>query len=168
MTRALGAAVIAAAGAGAAALFLPVADALVLDVYLLVTGALVLTALVAATIRAAASGPASPFETAGRPRPRATGRPRELARLEDQVALATNMAADVHFRVRPVLREIAVHRLATRHGVVLDRDREQARALLGEEAWELVRPDREPPRDSLGPGIPAERLRAVVDALERL
>lgn len=168
MRRAVGAAAVAAAGAGAAVLFVPVEDALVLDIYLLVAGALLLAALVGATVRAAASGPASAFELARASRPRTAGRPRELARLEDQVTLATKMAADVHFRVRPVLREIAAHRLATRHGVTLDRDREQARVLLGEEAWELVRPDREPPRDSLGPGIAAERLRAVVDALERL
>jgi hypothetical protein len=90
----------------------------------------------------------------------------ELARLEREVALAGGSAFDVHYRLRPVLREVAAGLLAARRGVLLDRDPARARALLGEEAWELVRADREPPRDRHGPGIPPDRLARVVDALE--
>ena len=46
--------------------------------------------------------------------------------------------------LRPIVREIAAARLA-RHGVSLDRQPERARALLGAQTWELVRPDREAP-----------------------
>ena len=39
---------------------------------------------------------------------------------------------------------------------------------FGPEAWELVRPDREPPVDRLGPGVRLADLRAAVHALERI
>ena len=40
--------------------------------------------------------------------------------------------------------------------------------MLGEDAWELLRPDRPEPRDRDAPGIPLRRLRTVVDTLEQL
>ena len=43
---------------------------------------------------------------------------------------------------------------------------EAARAILGEDAWELVRPDRPAPEDRLAKGIPPRELAQVVDALE--
>jgi hypothetical protein len=67
-----------------------------------------------------------------------------------------------------VLREVATHRLATRRGIGLDDDPKEARAILGDEAWELVRADLPPPADRLGPGRPLADLRATVAALERI
>jgi hypothetical protein len=42
------------------------------------------------------------------------------------------------------------------------------RALLGEELWELLRPDRRPPEDRLGPGLPLPQLQAAVERLEAI
>jgi hypothetical protein len=69
--------------------------------------------------------------------------------------------------LRPVLSDIATARLA-RRGVRLSRDHDEARRLLGPEAWELVRPDRPQPPDRRAPGIAPRELEAVLDRLEAL
>ena len=74
----------------------------------------------------------------------------------------------LHMRLRPILREIAAHRLSMRFGVDLDREPERARELIGVEAWELVRPERPPPSDRLAPGPSASHLSKVVEELERI
>jgi hypothetical protein len=67
-----------------------------------------------------------------------------------------------------MLREAATVRLATRQSVDIERRPDQARRLLGDDAWELLRPDLPAPADPHGPGISLGRLRRVVDALERI
>jgi hypothetical protein len=104
-------------------------------------------------------------------RPRVTRRPARrpppaLARIEHEVALAVAGAFDVHYRLVPRLRAVAAGLLSSRRGVSLEASPDRARAMLGEEAWELVRPGRPAPEDRLGPGIPAHELERVVDALE--
>jgi hypothetical protein len=99
---------------------------------------------------------------------RLTQRLPELERTERAVLLAASNAFDVHYRLRPILREIAAQRLATRRGLTLDRETAAARAVVGEETWELVRPDRQPPELRFGPGVAAPELGRVVDALERI
>jgi hypothetical protein len=84
------------------------------------------------------------------------------------VLLATETAFEVHYRLRPILREIAAYRLSSRRGIALDDEVDAARDALGPEAWELVRPDRPAPPDRLGRGRPLAELRAAVDALERI
>src|SRR2546423_845596 len=64
--------------------------------------------------------------------------------------------------------EIAAHRLRTRYGVELDREAVRARELVGAQAWELVRPDRPPPKDRLARGPDADELAVVVDQLEAI
>jgi len=135
-------------GAGIALAF-PLDRPLVVRVYLLVVCALALETLV----RAAAVGPRRARER--RRRSDSRDRPEALVRLEDQVALAVATAADLHFHLRPVLREIAL----ARGGV------DEASA---GDAWELVRPEREPPRDAFARGMSPAQLGRVVDALERL
>jgi hypothetical protein len=101
-------------------------------------------------------------------RPEADERLPQLARIEREVTLATSNAFDVHFRLRPALRETARGLLGARRGVDLDTQPERARELLGEETWELVRPDREPPRNRMAPGVDVAAIRRSVEALERL
>jgi hypothetical protein len=93
-------------------------------------------------------------------------RPAGLRAMERHVDLAVASAADLHSRLCPVLRDIARDRLAGA-GIDLDADPAAAAAALGEETWAIVRPDREAPHDRHAPGISPERLRAVVEALER-
>jgi hypothetical protein len=137
-----------AIGTGIALAF-PLDRALVARVALLVVCALALESLVRA---AAALEPRRSRGALGR-RPERP-RPETLVRLENQVALAAATAADLHYHLRPVLREIAEASGA-------------ADEFSAGEAWELVRPEREPPRDGFARGISLERLGRVVDDLER-
>jgi hypothetical protein len=165
---------LAVLGAGAViviAVFEPGHTSLAVDAYLLFLGALVLYALTRIT-REATAGP-SEFERAVRPprRRRSHDEPYrlpELARVEREVTLAGVGAFDLHFRLRPTLREVAEHRLLSRHGVGLDEEPRRAQELLGGIAWDIVRPDRPVPEDRHAPGLERRQLREVVDALERL
>jgi hypothetical protein len=140
----------------------------VLDGYVLFVGGLLMLGLVSATREASAGEEGSLYERALRRRERPSARPHDLAKLERAVALGASSSFDVHVRVRPVLRQIASHRLAARRGVDLDSGTPEVRAALGEELWELLRPEREPPDDRFGPGLPVPRLRAAVELLERI
>ena len=91
----------------------------------------------------------------------------ELDRIDRLVVLGAANEFDLHYRLRPLLRQVATERLYGQHGVELDRDPERARPLLGDELWELVRPDREVGRRS-GPGLPPADLAGHVARLEQL
>jgi hypothetical protein len=93
--------------------------------------------------------------------------PAQLVRLERMVRWSASSGQDVHNALRPVLLEIAEARLA-RRGLRLDRDAAEARRLLGPAAWELVRPNRPPPRDPAAMGVATPDLEAIVHALEGL
>jgi hypothetical protein len=101
---------------------------------------------------------------AGRPRP---DKIESLERAETLVAVAVASAGDVQWLLRPVLREVAETALHGR-GIDLDADADPARALLGDEVWEIVRADRPRPDDALAPGIAADALDRVLARLEDL
>ena len=136
--------------------------------YLVTVTAVGLAALVSEVERAVPSAPPSAFDRALRrgsaSRPE---RPAGLVELENLLAGRLS-AGDVHFRLRPILREIAAARLRTAKGVDLDVDPEAARRLLGPTAWDLVRPDREPPDDRFAADLDLGTVRLVVEALEAL
>lgn len=146
----------------------PVPRTPVIAGYVVFVGAVLLVELVAATTRADAGSRGSAFERALAPPRARPARPDALARLEDQVLLATTAALDVYVGLRPLLRDVAAQRLRMRHGVDLDGEPARARALLGDEAWELVRPGLDPPHDRFGPGIAPARLARALDAVEAL
>jgi hypothetical protein len=91
-------------------------------------------------------------------------RPSEIVRIEREITLGTSSAGHLHTRLLPLLREAASARL----GIDFDLHPERARAALGDESWELLRPDRPEPRDRSAPGLPMRRVRTVVDLLEQL
>jgi hypothetical protein len=95
-------------------------------------------------------------------------RPPELVRTEREITLGMANAGHLHKRLLPMLREAAAVRLATRQSVEIERRPDQARRLLGDDAWELLRPDLPEPADPHAPGISLGRLRRIVDALERI
>jgi hypothetical protein len=156
------------AAAGVALLFAPGRGGLVITIYVLALGALALALLLGVVHRASRSAPASPFERALRQRPRNRERLPDLERLERELTLASQTAADVHFRFRPRLRRIAGRLLFARRGIDLDTDPAAARRALGDELWELVRPEREAPRRRDAPGLSTPQAERVVAALEQL
>jgi hypothetical protein len=140
-----------------------------LEAYVLVLGALALSVLVhAARPPDAPPYARSAFELALRPRPPSDERLAALQRVERAVALGLANSAYLHARLRPLVVRIAAERLLERRGIDFEREPERARACLDPEVWELVRPDREPPRDREAAGLELARLEAMVDALERL
>lgn len=155
-------------GLAIALTLVPGRGALVVHVYLLVVLALALAVVVTGFATSAGRERRSTFDQALRPARGRHERLPELVRLEREVGLATASAFDVHYRLRPVLREIAGGLLAARRGVDLDGQPEQARALLGDEAWELLRPDREAPRDRHGAGLELGAIDRIVTAVEAL
>ena len=101
-------------------------------------------------------------------RPPAPQRIAEREKLEREVTLGQATAFDLHFRLRPTLRRIAAELLRSRRGIDLDGNPEAARRALGDETWELVRPDREQPDERFAGGIHPASLRNVVASLEAL
>lgn len=110
---------------------------------------------------------ASVFEAAFVPSRPTRARPASLARVEREVTLAIGTAFDVHFRLRPLVIPLATG-LLLRRGVDPKRRPDEARALLGPELWDLIRPDRPAPDDRTAPGIPLAVAERIVDDLERL
>lgn len=147
-----------------ALIFLPGRRDLALDLYLLLIATGAVSALVQALAQAAPRAEAEPPS----PPRRSMQRLPELERTERAVLLSASTAFDVHYRLRPILREVAAQRLAARRGLSLDQDAAASRSVVGDETWELVRPEREPPEVRFGPGIVARELREVVAALERI
>jgi hypothetical protein len=94
----------------------------------------------------------------------APSRPSDLVRIEREITFGTTSAGHLHTRLLPLLREAA----SARAGFDFDLHPERARAALGEETWELLRPDRPEPADRNAAGLPLRRVRAVVESLERL
>ena len=148
--------------------FRPVSAEVALDAYVLLLGAIALFALVETAAETDPDDRRSLYERALESPEELPERPPELARVEREVALAVGSAFYEHYRLRPLLREIAAQRLENRFAVGLDAPRGEARASLPEEAWTLMSLDRQPPRDRHAAGIPLERLREFVEALERI
>ena len=111
--------------------------------------------------------PTSPLRDRSQARPD-RARPTALTRLENEVVLGVAKAFDLHRRLAPRLRSLAQGLLASRRGVSLDAQPTRARAILGEETWEVVRPDRPVPSDRRAPGIPRKSLVSVVESLENV
>ena len=137
-----------------------------LDLYVLFLAALFMFGFVQAT-REVGEEQISIFDRALRRRRPGPERPPGLAKLEREVALASVTAFDFHARLRPTLREIAAYKLANR-GMVLDSGSPAVRAAVGDELWELLRPDRRPPDDRNAPGVPPTRVRTILDALDKI
>lgn len=135
--------------------------------YVLAMGAIAVLALVRVA-GAAASDTPSLFEQAIRGQHEIATRPADLLRVERDLVIGTSSAGAADLRLLPMLRTAAAARLSAQHGIELERRPEAARALLGDDAWELLRPDRPPAHDRGAAGVPERRVAAVVDVLERL
>ena len=138
-----------------------------LDVYILVVGGLALFQVVMATREAYPHAARSALVEALDREPPGPLRPPELERLERELTLGSSTAFDLHYRLRPTLREITGERLADR-GLRLDGGGAAVEEALGEELWEIVRPDREAPERRFAPGLERAAMRRVIERLESI
>ena len=155
------------AGFGIAALATSGLHAIFLDVYLLALAGVLLLALVRVTQAKALAPRRSQLELALLEMRRARPDHGKLGLVRD-LELSFLSAMHLHVRLRPVIREIAVHRLRRHYGIDLDAEPARARELVGASPWELVRPDRPSPADRLATGPTLAQLREVVADLERI
>jgi hypothetical protein len=138
----------------------------VFAIWVVLLTAIALRDLVRSFPRARASSPR--FEAALRGSATDTLEPSATPRIEREFRLALAYADYAHRTLLPLLRAAAAARLSMRHGIELERQPDAARRLLGEQTWDLVRPDRPPPADGLGPGPQEDEVAAVVARLESL
>lgn len=112
------------------------------------------------------------FDRAVRPSPAEAGeRPAMLHETEFVVSLATSAKGggyDLHYRLRPLLVDLARHRLYSHRLVDLDGPEDEVRAALGDDLWEIVRPGRPAPSDRSSPGVTPVQLASIVRQLESL
>jgi hypothetical protein len=112
--------------------------------------------------------PAPRFEQALRRRKPRSSQPEELLRMDREIVLGSADADHAHRRLLPLLRSVAAARIAARHGFELERRPDAARGLLGEDTWELLRPDRPEPPDRHAGGLPRKEIVAVIERIEAL
>lgn len=148
--------------------FRPVTTEVAVDGYILALAAIALFHLVSAATRPEPGSRRSLYDQALEVRTVEPERPQTLTRLEREVALGVDTAFYAHYRLRPLLREIADQRLESRFSCRVEQPSREARTSLPDDAWTLFEPDRAPPRDPHAPGLGRERLAAIVDALEKI
>jgi hypothetical protein len=136
-------------------------------VNLLVEIALGAAAAIAAAVCVAILPQTTPVGRRTRVEP-APSRPEQLVRLERLVISAGASSLQLHAYLRPLLVEVASQRLAGRGRALERMTADDARELLGDRMWEIVRPDRPFPEDRSGPGITPCELADIIDRLERL
>jgi hypothetical protein len=137
------------------------------DVFVLVLGAFGLFVLLSALGSFGPLEGESKLEEALAPGEPDAAKIHELERLEREVGLAGNRDFDLHYRLRPVLAEIAEAKLE-RRGLRLEAGNERVRELLGDELWSFVAEGREPPDDRGAPGPGIEAIERAVERLERV
>lgn len=132
--------------------------------YLLLIAGLAIRALALEILRADPLGSRSrAVARSGRPPV-----PDELLRIERALASAPGSARETYHRLRPVLREIAVDRLEVRRRIALDAEPARARAVLGDEAWALLRGGLPRTTDPYAPGIDPGTIGEIVARLEAI
>ncbi|MDQ6918556.1 MAG: hypothetical protein M3Z98_04265 [Candidatus Dormibacteraeota bacterium] len=147
--------------------FRPIPFGLALRAWLVAVGALAAAALVRASLSPYRQVHVAPLSIERR-RPQVPERPAGLAEVERAVDFAAWNPADLNRRLRPLLREVAVHRLQNRRGVDIERNPELARRLLGDVAWDLIvgLPAIQPEGSRPFAGPPA--IRETIERLEAL
>lgn len=137
-------------------------------VYVLALAAFGLTHLLLALHASRPPAGPSPVDLALQPHRERPAQVEELERIRREVVIAQTTSLDLHSRLRPTLRRIASELLRSRRGIELDGDPAAARRVLGDETWDLVRRDRQPPEERFGPGIDRAALHRVVASLEAI
>jgi len=142
----------------------PVATSTILAAYVLALAAIGVVLATRVLARRSASDARSAFDEALRRRREERPRPAELARIERELTLGLTNAGYLHVRLLPLLREVATARL----GLDLHRSSQRARLLLGDDVWQLLRPDRPAPADRNARGASRREIEQCLDVLERV
>jgi DNA helicase HerA-like ATPase len=138
-----------------------------LDIFVLVLGGFGLLVLASELRRLAPPAGDSLVEAALEPEPVEERPIADLLRLERELSMAAARQFDLHYRLRPILRDIAAAKLEQR-GLDIDSGRPAVEELLGDELFELTAAEREPPGDRLAPGLGLDGLDRTISRLERL
>ncbi len=163
--NALAVAVLGTLGLAIALVMRPGDSNLAAEAYVLLVGALGMALLAQIVARLFPVTP-SRIQALSRPR-RKERRLASLERIERELEMATQSAFDTHYRLRPLLRELAQTRLA-RRGVDLDAPGSRAEELLGPDTWAIVRPDLVRPAEHHAAGASLATVNRAVEALEGL
>ena len=142
----------------------PVATNRIFAAYVLALAALGVELMTRVLSSRSVTGQPSEFEQALRRERIKPTRPTDLLRIERELSLGVSSAGHLHTRLVPLLREAAGARL----GFDLYRSPARARAALGDEVWDLLRPDRPAPEDRHATGAPLRKLEHCIETLERL
>jgi hypothetical protein len=148
----------------AVVLFAPGRAGLAARVYALVLAATAVAVILLALRRAFPRE--RPLSDVRRAAPARRRPPASLDRIEHEAVLGVAGSFDLHFHLVARLLSIASGLLASRRRISLETEPDAAHAVLGDAAWELVRPDRAAPEDRLSRGISPHELDQVVAALE--
>jgi hypothetical protein len=88
--------------------------------------------------------------------------------ISEQVSWADVSPRHYDMVTRPLLVRLMASRLADRHGVDLHRHPEEARAIVGDDLWWWLDPNRPVESSSQPPGVDAGTLTRLVERLEKL
>ncbi|MGD0272621.1 MAG: hypothetical protein ABSB96_02675 [Gaiellaceae bacterium] len=113
--------------------------------------------------------PRAPYFESSPSRNAEQGSVAQFDRIKRALMAASWNESHLYESLRPIAREIVAARLLRHHGVDLDRSPELAYAIVGDGyAWDLVRPDREPPAGAGARGWSRGELDKLLDELEAL
>lgn len=87
-----------------------------------------------------------------------------LRQLERRLQAASVDGAKFDWGLRPLLAQLAAERLRYRHAITIQREPETARAMLGEQLWQMINSQSEAP----GPPLSRQQLTVLIEAIEAL
>ena len=87
-----------------------------------------------------------------------------LRQLERRLQAASVDGAKFDWSLRPLLAQVAVERLRHQHAITIRREPEAARAMLGEQLWQMISIQPDEP----SPALSRRQLTALVEAIEAL
>jgi len=87
-----------------------------------------------------------------------------LRQLERRLQAASVDGAKFDWGLRPMLAQLVAERLRHRHAITITREPAAARAMLGEQLWQMINGQSEQP----GPPLSKQQLTALIEAIEAL
>jgi hypothetical protein len=161
--RVVVAAVLAVGGLAGVLALGPGARGKALAGYLAFLTAVLVAAAARAIGRSFPPAPALLGRRARPPRPEAPKKLPQIASIENRVSRGYGSADGVAKHFRPLLIQVVSAELARKHGVLLEKQPERARALLGPELRALVDPS-----VTVSEPLDVHELRRVIEEVERI